>query len=213
MNRENSKYLILVNAEHPYEEEGKENLVKFPGTEISMEKEAAKWLTALLDTLPSDQIVLVSGYRTRKEQEEIWDDSVRENGLEFTKKYVAKPGCSEHETGLAIDLGLKAEEIDFIRPAFPYEGICQIFRERAADYGFIERYQKSKEAITGISAEQWHFRYVGVPHAGIIKEKDLALEEYIAYLEESEKEARKKTEEKTGCFHEEIIKEGRSCHE
>lgn len=189
MNKENNKYLVLVNADHPYEGAGREKLVKFPGTEISMEQEAAEQLTALLNTLPGDQIVLVSGYRTRREQEEIWDNSVRENGLEFTKKYVAKPGCSEHETGLAIDLGLKAEEIDFIRPAFPYEGICQKFREKAADYGFIERYQRSKEMVTGISAEQWHFRYVGVPHAGIIKEKDLALEEYIAYLERAAKES------------------------
>lgn len=203
MNREDNQYLILVNATHPYEKEGQEKLREFPGTGIFMEEEAAEHLQALLDTLPEDKIVLVSGYRTRKEQEEIWNDSIKENGLEFTKKYVAKPGCSEHETGLAIDLGLKADEIDFIRPAFPYEGICQTFRERAADYGFIERYQKSKEAVTGISAEQWHFRYVGVPHARIIKEKDFALEEYIAYLEEITKKATDKNSEKTQeetCF-------------
>lgn len=208
MNKDNHKYLILVNADHPYEGEKKENLVKFPGTEIFMEKEAAEHLNALLETLPQDQIVLVSGYRTRKEQEKIWNDSVRENGPEFTKKYVAKPGCSEHETGLAIDLGLKAEEIDFIRPAFPDEGICRIFRERAADYGFIERYQKSKESITGISAEQWHFRYVGVPHAGIIKEKEFALEEYIAYLEETGETTKEETEKKTGCLYEKKVRKG-----
>ena len=79
-------------------------------------------------------------------------------------------------------MGKKAEAIDFIRPAFPYEGVCQTFRERAADYGFIERYERDKEEITGISAEQWHFRYVGRPHGWIIKEKGLALEEYITYL-------------------------------
>lgn len=173
--------LILVNADHGYKG-GEEGLARFPGTEVFLKEEAAKWLKALLFTLPEGEIVLVSGYRSFKEQTEIFEDSVKENGMEFTKKYVAKPGCSEHQTGLAIDLGKKAEAIDFIRPAFPYEGVCQTFRERAADYGFIERYERDKEEITGISAEQWHFRYVGRPHGWIIKEKGLALEEYITYL-------------------------------
>lgn len=173
--------LILVNADHGYRG-GAEDLVRFPGTEIFLEKETGKWLGALLSTLPEGELALVSGYRPFGEQVKIFEDSVKENGMEFTKKYVAKPGCSEHQTGLAIDLGKAAENIDFIRPSFPYEGVCQIFRERAADYGFIERYEKDKEEITGISAEQWHFRYVGRPHGWIIKEKGFALEEYIAYI-------------------------------
>lgn len=173
--------LILVNGDHGYKG-GEEGLVRFPGTEVFLKEEAANRLEALLSTLPEGEIVLVSGYRSFKEQEEIFEDSVKENGMEFTKKYVAKPGCSEHQTGLAIDLGKKAEVIDFIRPAFPYEGICQTFREKAADYGFIERYERNKEEITGISAEQWHFRYVGRPHGWIIKEKGFALEEYITYI-------------------------------
>lgn len=73
------------------------------------------------------------------------------------------PGCSEHQTGLAIDLGKAAGYIDFIRPAFPYDGVCGRFRRLAARYGFIERYQRGKEEVTGISAEPWHFRYVGRP--------------------------------------------------
>lgn len=173
--------LILVNGDHGYRE-GEEDLVRFPGTEILLEKETAKRLHDLLSTLPEGELVLVSGYRTFGEQVKIFEDSVKENGMEFTKKYVAKPGCSEHQTGLAVDLGEAAEDIDFICPSFPYEGVCQTFRERAADYGFIERYEKDKEEITGISAEQWHFRYVGRPHAWIIKEKGFALEEYIAYI-------------------------------
>lgn len=173
--------LILVNADYSYKS-GKEALARFPGTEVYLDEEAEKWLEALLSTLPPEQIVLVSGYRSRAEQIKIFEDSIKENGLEFTKKYVARPGCSEHETGLAIDLAKKADTIDFIRPAFPYEGICQIFRERAADYGFIERYESHKEEITKISPEEWHFRYVGRPHGWIIKEKGFALEEYIEYL-------------------------------
>ena len=85
-----------------------------------------------------------------------------ENGEEFTNQFVARPGHSEHQTGLAIDLGLKQPDIDFLRPYFPYKGICQTFRELSTDYGFIERYPAGKEAITGIAHEPWHFRYVGV---------------------------------------------------
>lgn len=173
---------VLVNADHPYQDKKDKKLVTYPGTDILLEEETAKMLYALLRTLPRGEIVLVSGYRSFEEQEQIWKDSVAENGLEFTKKYVAKPGCSEHQTGLAVDLGLNAENIDFIRPAFPYEGVCQTFRKRAAAYGFIERYQKDKEAVTKIAAEQWHFRYVGAAHARAICEKHMALEEYIDWL-------------------------------
>lgn len=107
---------------------------------------------------------------------------MHENGAEFTRKYVALPGCSEHQTGLAIDLALRADSIDFIRPEFPYDGICGRFRALAADYGFVERYQSGKEDITGIAAEPWHFRYVGRPHARIMCDMGLCLEEYVEYL-------------------------------
>ena len=95
-----------------------------------------------------------------------------------TRKFVAYPGCSEHQTGLAIDLGANLPEIDFICPEFPDTGIFGKFREKAADFGFIERYPKGKEAVTGIGAEPWHFRYVGVPHAAVMKAGGLVLEEY-----------------------------------
>ena len=87
-----------------------------------------------------------------------------------------------------ISLGLNEKEIDFIRPDFPYVGICNEFRKAAPDYGFIERYAKDKEEITGISHEPWHFRYVGYPHSKIMQENGFSLEEYTqfikAYLED-----------------------------
>ena len=128
------------------------------------------------------EIVPVSGWRSMREQREIWDGSMAENGTEFTRKYVALPGCSEHQTGLAIDLALRSDNIDFIRPDFPCDGICGRFRALAADYGFIERYQAGKEHITGIAAEPWHFRYVGRPHARLMSDNGLCLEEYVELL-------------------------------
>ena len=134
----------------------------------------------------------VSGWRSHREQQKIWDDTIAEKGELFTRKYVAVPGCSEHETGLAIDLAENAPEIDFICPEFPRTGICGKFRERAPHYGFIERYPKGKESVTGIGAEPWHFRYVGLPHSLIMTGLGLVLEEYVGLITENTKTARQK---------------------
>lgn len=150
---------------------------------ILLKRRAAVLLTELLKKIgASDEIALVSGWRSWQEQQGIWDDSIAESGLEFTRKYVAVPGHSEHQTGLAIDLGQNEEEIDFICPRFPYDGICGSFRKFAASYGFVERYPEGKERVTGIGHEPWHFRYVGVPHAFIMVEEGLTLEEYVEFL-------------------------------
>lgn len=81
--------------------------------------------------MSGDSIVPVSGYRSLNEQMDIYNDSLKDNGEDFTRKYVALPKHSEHQTGLAIDLGLNKEKIDFIRPDFPYDGICGTFRRFA----------------------------------------------------------------------------------
>jgi len=174
--------LILVNASHGIQGTPKDVLVpacgRFP--EILLQRCAAALLNELMKEINGwEYIVPVSGYRSQEEQQRIWDDSLRENGVEFTKKYVAVPGHSEHQTGLAIDLGLKAEHIDFIRPDFPYSGICQTFRERAAKYGFILRYPEGKSEITGIIYEPWHYRYVGREAAQAIRDQGVCLEEYL----------------------------------
>ncbi len=176
--------LILVNAEHPIQHMERPVLAPaVPGSDILLDTRAAAMLSGLISRISAaGEIVPVSGWRSEAEQREIWDGSMRESGEEFTRKYVALPGCSEHQTGLAIDLALRADNIDFIRPEFPYDGVCGRFRALAADYGFVERYQGGKEGVTGIAAEPWHFRYVGRPHARIMCEMGLCLEEYVEYL-------------------------------
>lgn len=174
--------LILVNQEHLYPGNARQNLVIIHPDlpDILMEQEAAKALDRLMQEINGwRHIVPVSGWRSYAEQQKIYQDSLRDNGREFTEQYVAHPGHSEHQTGLAIDLGLRQPDIDFICPAFPYEGICQRFRELAPSYGFIERYPEGKESVTGIAHEPWHFRYVGTPHAERITRKGLTLEEYL----------------------------------
>lgn len=150
---------------------------------VSMERKAALVLETLLTTIGSGSSLLpVSGFRSRREQEDIYHASLAEHGADFTRSYVALPGCSEHETGLAIDLALNQEPVDFLRPSFPTDGICGRFREKAPAYGFIERYQEGKEALTGIAPEPWHFRYVGIPHASLMALHNFCLEEYLDYL-------------------------------
>ncbi len=177
-------HLILVNPSHPIAGDAAEDrLVTLPGSSILLERQAARLLREALAAVGGGEaIVPVSGYRSLREQQTIFSDSLREHGEEFTRKYVALPGCSEHQTGLAIDLALKADSIDFIRPHFPRAGVCGRFRELAPRYGFIERYPAGKEALTRISHEPWHFRYVGVPHAEIMEGRGLTLEEYTELL-------------------------------
>ncbi len=180
--------LILVNRAHPLQMEeaalqGRlcEAVPGFP--DIQMDRTAAAALQALLAACAAGAgIVPVSGYRSGREQEELYFTSLKENGETFTNQYIAYPGTSEHQTGLAIDMGKAMDEIDFIRPAFPYTGLCQRFRELAPAYGFIERYPAGKETITGVAQEPWHFRYVGTPHASLIARDGLTLEEYTASL-------------------------------
>ena len=178
--------LILVNAGHPYRENIAQRTllpVNAGANNVLLDNHVVKLLSSLMDKLNGwEQIAAVSGWRSMREQEEIYAGSLKENGKSFTEKFVALPGCSEHQTGLAIDLALKQEHIDFICPDFPYTGICQAFRQAAIPYGFIERYPHSKESITGISHEPWHFRYVGAPHAEIMSSHGLVLEEYISFL-------------------------------
>lgn len=177
--------LILVNADHPLRQELQPDLVPADPvrSEILLERRAAGLLAACLQAIGgSGKIIPVSGWRSRAEQQGIWDDTMEKEGEAFTRSYVACPGCSEHETGLAIDLGLASSKLDFIRPDFPDTGVCRAFREKAPEYGFILRYPEGKEQVTGIAHEPWHFRYVGVPHAQIMTQRGLVLEEYLEQL-------------------------------
>lgn len=177
--------LILVNREYGIQPASEEPLAPASDAtpEILLQRCAATLLNQLMQEIQGwHSIVPVSGWRSGEEQQQIWDNTLRESGLAFTEKYVAVPGHSEHQTGLAIDLGLKQEHIDFICPDFPDTGICRIFRQKAAKYGFILRYPAGKEKITGIGHEPWHFRYVGIPHAKIMEENELTLEEYMEFI-------------------------------
>lgn len=181
-----TNFLQLVNPDYPIlDEERPQLLVPAPFTtsNILLDATVATELTNLIETLKIENDVIVTdGYRTKKNQQDLWDETIKERGITFTNKYVAKPGCSEHELGLAADIGLKNTINDPIKPTFSTGPIVARFLSNMADFGFILRYPKGKESITHISYEPWHFRYVGTPHSQIMKQQDWVLEEYVAFL-------------------------------
>lgn len=180
--------LLLVNEAHPLAEEPPaEELLpvdsRFP--EVKLHVRAKVMLDQLLTAAGGRGAVLpVSGYRPRREQEMIWADALAEHGTAFTQTYVARPGCSEHQTGLAVDLGENVPDVDFLCPSFPETGACGRLRRLAAGYGFVLRYPRGKEKVTGIGYEPWHFRYVGWPHARLMEREGLVLEGYHRLLED-----------------------------
>lgn len=180
--------LVLVNQAHPLEREPDAASLLPPDhrhPHILLDTRAGTVLNRFLSDLGcTGEIVPVSGYRSRAEQEAIFSNSLRDNGEAFTRAYVALPGCSEHQTGLAIDLGENRPDLDFIRPQFPDTGVFRTFRRRASEYGFILRYPEDKTNLTGIQYEPWHFRYVGWPHARLMEREGLVLEEYHRLLED-----------------------------
>lgn len=182
--------LILVNEKYPYlgnHNEGNLIEIDHRKPDILLERQAGRLLEELMQKIKGWTLICgVSGWRSKAEQRQIWEESIAEHGEAFTKTYVAIPGHSEHHTGLAIDLGLRGKKLDVICPHFPYEGICQKFRRFADQFGFIQRYPQGREHITGIGHEPWHFRYVGVPHSYIMSELELTLEEYMEFLKQYE---------------------------
>jgi len=176
--------LILVNAAHPLlaPVTGLAPVAKgYPDILLNLRAQHA--LMGLMDVIGcGSAIVPVSAYRTQAEQARIYRECLLERGPRYTSQFVALPGCSEHQTGLAVDLGENVDGLDFIAPSFPDTGICRHFRRLAPEFGFVQRYEAGKEPVTGIGAEPWHFRYVGCPHSELMAQEHLCLEEYLQWL-------------------------------
>lgn len=176
--------LLIVNNDNKLDRNYKpNNLVKvnipfIEGTnkeEQQLEEEVAKALENLVIEAKSEGIRFLgtSAYRSYESQSDIYKSRVKSQGLKKANEYVAKPGESEHQTGLAIDL--TNEDRWFVEVTEEAKWL----KSNAHKYGFILRYPKGKEDITGKNYEPWHIRYVGKDMAKEIYEKDLTLEEYI----------------------------------
>lgn len=175
--------LTLVNKWNPLPDNYAITLVEVPGGEKVDERiyeplmemlEAAKeenW-----DQLPK----VVSGYRTQETQQKLYDDKIAEykqqgysenEAVEQAEQWVAVPGYSEHQLGIAVDINGATYDLYFW------------LQENSYKYGFIFRYPAGKTDITGTAEEVWHYRYVGVEAATEMYEQGLCLEEYLNKIE------------------------------
>lgn len=123
-------------------------------------------------------LVAVSGYRSYARQKELYERSVQKYGVEYATRYQAKQGHSEHQTGLAIDIS--SETIQYVLDEiFCKTKEYQWLVRNCWKEGFIIRYPKGKEKITGYAFEPWHLRYVGRGAAEIMMRCNLTLEEFV----------------------------------
>jgi len=182
-------YMILLNPTHRLPEGFEETITLLKvenaaGETYRVEEKAyGAFLRLREDLMKNDglQIELLSVYRDVPTQERTWARTLESKGEEYTRKYVAIPGCSEHHTGFALDVGfmLDGKLSHMNADLFSYEPMYQVVHKKLPQYGFILRYPADKEAITTIGYEPWHFRYIDDPEiAQAITDQGICFEEY-----------------------------------
>lgn len=125
------------------------------------------------------RIIATSAFRDYEYQGKLFNEYASNKGIEYALLCSAKPGHSEHQTGLSVDVEGSNKDYDEFEKAIEFNWM----KENAHKYGFILRYPKGKEHITGFKYEPWHYRYVGVEHATKIYNKKITLEEYLKKAE------------------------------
>jgi D-alanyl-D-alanine carboxypeptidase len=182
--------LILVNEQNPLPEGFEVEL-----TEVSpgyfADKRISDSLGRMFLAAKEDGITLTicSAYRSVERQEELFDGYVEERmaqgmdettAIAATKQYSAIPGCSEHHTGLALDI--VTPDYMTLDDGYADTAAAKWLAANAGDFGFVMRYPKDKEDITMINFEPWHYRFVGYDNALAMNRENFCLEEYVASL-------------------------------
>ncbi|RKJ45670.1 D-alanyl-D-alanine carboxypeptidase family protein [bacterium 1XD8-76] len=182
--------LVLVNSRHPIPEDYEFMLGTIRGS-LQCDERIIPAFVSMLQAAKEDGITLevCSPYRTLDRQEYLFDRKIvryMNRGMSYIDAYklaarvVNVPGTSEHQIGLALDI--YTDSYKTLDEGFGDTPAGIWLRENCGEYGFILRYPKGKEYITGIEYEPWHFRYVGKAAAQEIMEQDLTLEEYVEGL-------------------------------
>ncbi len=182
-------YKILVNKEHllpsDYVPETMVEVHEPMGTKIDptyvnrIDIIAYTWFKIMQQAALQEgyEIFIDSSYRSYEYQERVFNKTALEKGFDHATKYVAPPGGSEHQTGLAFDVIFRRNG-EMIEEQLDTDPEIIWLMNNAHRFGFILRYPKGKEDITGFNYEPWHFRYVGKDLAFKMKERDITLEEY-----------------------------------
>lgn len=182
--------LLLINADNPLPEEYDTNVREYL-VEIDdqyrnndyvtqIHRDVYPYITAMVAAAQADGVDLQvwSPFRSYSIQNDLFQKQVERAGGDeaLAATVVARPGTSEHNTGLCADFNMAS---DTFETTPMYTWMC----ENAEDYGFILRYPKEKEHITGVIYESWHWRFVGINNAKLINELGVTLEEYIEMKE------------------------------
>ena len=178
----NNKYYKLSETYEPTDLETVKNWYSY-GSNNKLRKETYEAFINMYNSAKEEKITLIinSAYRSYKEQNQIYNDYLSKYTKEYTDSYAARPGHSEHQTGLALDIityGANGDNFDKT-DAFKW------LNNNAHKFGFILRYPKNKEYLTGYNYESWHYRYVGVEAATIIHDSNITFDEYYAYYVEN----------------------------
>lgn len=184
--------LFLVNRDYALASDYVPDDLEKPNVEatasnIKMRREAARALEEMFRVAKEEKgyrLLAVSGYRSYGQQTSIFNRKVDAVGKKAAMLVVAPPGTSEHQLGLAMDLGCKKNTS--LTEAFGKTEEGKWVEENCHRFGFIIRYKEEWTDITGYSFEPWHVRYVGVEHATRIHELDIPLEYYVAQLREAQ---------------------------
>lgn len=184
------KYDVLVNRKNKISDDFINNIKLISvkdvnGNDVLIEEKAFSQFLKLKHYLMEYEDIIVEiecAYRSKVEQETIYEEFVSLYGEDYASSFVAPIGCSEHHTGLAIDLIIYFDKEGFISCNDNFDRTTLVFEEKVhkhlSDFGFILRYPKGKEDITGYSYEPWHIRYVGKNISREIFHLGITLEEY-----------------------------------
>ena len=179
--------LTLVNFENTIPKDWKVDLVQLNNGQ-SVDRRIYDDLIAMLQAAKSEGLnpLICSSYRTNEKQEQLYQNKVSEylsqgySKVEASDKaafWVARPGTSEHQLGLAVDIvSTKNQRLDRSQENTVEQ---QWLIQNSWKYGFVLRYPTNKNRITGVGYEPWHYRYVGKEHAKKINELGVCLEEYV----------------------------------
>jgi len=188
-------YKVLVNKLHPLPDNWEDLLetVHFTnsvGDDVEVETKAYNAYLLLKEELEKEGIYidLDSAYRSVADQQRIMDEFTEQYGKDYALKTVAQPGCSEHHTGLALDLYLiiDGQNITENEDLVTYPEIWAKIHEKLSKYGFILRYLEDREHITGYGQEPWHIRYIDDPAAaGQIMDEGITFEGYLGVVNET----------------------------
>ena len=158
------------------------DLVQVPSSgeneNVRMRKEAAEAFEKLIEAASNEGFILnaCSAYRSYAYQTDLFNNGAASYGEEYADRYWTRPGYSEHQSGLAVDIRMDNDcsDLDVVRYNSHYDWLL----ENMHTYGFILRYPDDKEDKTKIAPESWHLRYVGVDLATYLYKNNLALDEY-----------------------------------